>query len=102
MLNANDTQLILEKWYADNVNFWLKDKQSPALDEREAHIRALEWDLIPLYKLNGRNRLHDYNSPKGDELNTQTVLDFFKYRCMDIYGKDWEEHYNGYEIKQNQ
>ena len=96
MVNAHDTQLNLEKWHRENMNFWMKNKQEP-VDEREAFRRSLEWDLIEVYKV--QNCLHFYGALNGDELDTQTVLDFFKYRCMDLYGRDWEQHYNGYGLK---
>ena len=99
MLNANDTQLNLECWFSENKRFWETQKQEP-IDEREAFRRAFEWDLIELF--NAQGCLHEYGKMNGDELDTRTVLDFFKYRCMDIYGRDWEEHYKGYGLKQNQ
>lgn len=96
MLNAKDTQLNLEKWHKENINFWIKNKQDP-VDEREAFRRSLEWDLIGMYRHNG-NFLREYGKMNGDELDKQTVLDFFKYRCMDLYGRDWEEHYKEYML----
>lgn len=95
MLNAHDTQLNLERWYKENFRFWLRQKD--VFCEREAYRRSLEWDLIEIYKHNG-NCLHEYGKVNGEELDTQTVLDFFKYRCMDLYGKDWENHYIGYKL----
>lgn len=97
MINANETQKILERWYADNVKYWLRQKKDP-VDEREANRRALEWDLIEIYKFN-HNCLHNPFTPIGEELDKQMVLDFFKYRCMDLYGKDWEPHYKEYNLK---
>lgn len=97
MINAKETQIILERWYADNVRFWLKQKKD-AVDEREANRRALEWDLIEIYQFN-HHCLHNPYTPSGDELDKQTVLDFMKYRCMDLYGKDWESHYKEYNLK---
>lgn len=94
MLNANDSQLKLEKYYSDCVCFWRKQKN---IDEREAYRRVLEYDLIEFYKVN-KDCIHDPFSPKGEELDKQTTLNFFKYKCMDLYGRDWESHWNGYEL----
>ena len=37
---------------------------------------------------------------KGEELDKKTALDFLKYRCQDLYGKDWESHWKEYELKE--
>lgn len=97
MINAKETQKILEEWYSNNVRYWLRQTKEP-VDEREVNRRSLEWDLIEIYQFNG-NCLHNPFTPNGEELDKQTVLDFFKYRCMDLYGKDWEPHYKKYNLK---
>ena len=58
---------------------------------------ALEYDLIEIFKVNN-GCLHDPYSLKGDELDKQTTLDFLKYRCQDLYGKEWEEHWKEYNL----
>lgn len=83
MLNANNSQIKLEKYHADCVKFWTRQN---GIDEREAYKRALEYDLIEIFKVNN-GCLHDPYSPKGEELDKQTTLDFLKYRCQDLYGK---------------
>ena len=67
MLNANDSQIKLEKYHADCVKFWTRQNE---IDE----------------------------SVKGEELDKQTTLDFLKYRCQDLYGKEWEEHWKEYNL----
>lgn len=94
MLNANDSQIRLEKYYADCVKFWTRQNR---IDEKEAHRRTLEYDLIEIYKVN-HGCLHDPYSPKGEELDKKTTLDFLKYRCQDLYGKEWEEHWKDYNL----
>ena len=100
MLNANDTQLNLEKWFQENCNFWMKNKQGDSCfgNERESFRRALEWDLIEIYNFNG-GCLHEYGVPNGDVLDTETCINFFKTKCMDMYGKDWEAKWKEYNIR---
>lgn len=96
MLSAKESLLKLEKYHADCVKYW--SRQS-GIDEREAHKRALEYDLTEIYKVNNCC-IHDPFSPKGEELDKETTLNFFKYRCMDLYGRDWEEHWEEYNLKE--
>ena len=97
MINANDTKETLEKWYADNVQFWMRQKND-SVNEREANRRALEWDLIEIYLFNGKC-LHNPYTPNSEELDNKSCLDFFKYRCMDLYGRAWETHYKKYNLE---
>lgn len=98
MVNAKDTQLNLETWFNANYNFWFKDKHSDSQgNERESFRRALEWDLIELWNVNG-GCLHEYGKPNGDTLDKETCLNFFKNRFMDLYGKFWEEKFNYYVL----
>lgn len=97
MINANDSQIKLEKYYADCVKFWTRQN---GIDEREAYKRALEYDLIEIFKVNN-GCLQDPYSAKGEELDKQTTLNFFKYRCQDLYGRDWEERWKEYNIVQS-
>lgn len=96
MLNANDSQLKLEKYHENCVKFW---ERQNGIGKREAYRRALEYDLIEIYKINN-GCIHDPFSPKGEELDTETTLNFFKYRCMDLYGRDWKEHWKEYNLKE--
>lgn len=94
MMNANDSQMKLEKFYADCVKFWNRQKD---VNEKEANKRALEDDLIRIYK--GNNCcIHDPFSPTGEELDHETTLKFFKLKCMDLYGEQWEEHWQSYKL----
>lgn len=43
MLNANDSQIKLEKYHADCVKFWTRQN---GIDEREAYKRAKEKSRI--------------------------------------------------------
>lgn len=95
MLNANNSQIKLEKYHEDCVKFWARQN---GIDEREAQKRALEYDLIEIYKVNN-GCLHDPYSPTGEELDKKTTLDFLKYRCQDLYGKEWEEHWKEYNLQ---
>lgn len=99
MVNANNTMLNLEKWFNENYKFWMRNKLGDCCtgDEKESFRRALEWDLIEIYKFN-HNVLHEYGVPNGDELDKETCLRFFKIKCQDLYGKDWENHWNGYNL----
>lgn len=94
MINKDDSQIKLERYYADCVNFW---KRQDGIDEREAYRRALEYDIIEIFKVND-GCLHDPFHAHGEELDKQTTLDFIKYRCQDLYAKDWEKHWESYGI----
>lgn len=93
------SQLELEQWFSDNYKFWMRNRQGNSCfgNEREAFRRAFEWDMIEPYKHN-HGKLHEYHVPNGRELDKDTVLNFFKTKCMDMYGKDWEEHYKSYGL----
>ena len=94
MLKVNDSQVNLERYYLDCVKFW---KRQNGIDEKEAHKRALEYDLIEIFKLNN-GCLHDPYSPYGEELDKKATLNFLKYRCQDLYGKEWENHWKEYNL----
>lgn len=94
MINAKDSQIILEERYANGVTFW--EDQNEVNDKVEALRRSLE-DLIKIYKVNN-GCLHDPYTVKGDKLDRQTTIDFLKYRCQDLYGKEWEKHWKEYNI----
>lgn len=94
MLNAKQSQIKLEKYHSDCVNYWKKQKN---IDEKEAYKRALEYDLIEIYKMN-QGCIHDPYSMAGEELDKEATLDFFKYKCMDLYEKEWESHWDEYNL----
>lgn len=94
MLDVKYSQFILEKYHAYCVDFW---KRHRLIDEREAYKRALEYDLIEKFKVNG-GCLHDPYAVNGEELDKQTTINFLKYRCQDLYGKEWEKHWKEYNI----
>lgn len=94
MLNANDSQIRLENYYKSCVRFWMVQD---GINEREAYKRALEYDLIEIFKANN-GCLHDPFSPKGEELDKQITLNFLQYRCQDLYGNEWESHWKEYNL----
>lgn len=94
MLNENDSRIKLERYYSDCIKFW---KKQIGIDEKEANRRALEYDLIEIFKVN-KGCLHDPFSPKGKELDKNTTMNFLKCRCQDLYGKDWESHWKEYDL----
>lgn len=96
MIDKKNTQCILEKFHTDCTNYWMNNTQEKC-DEREAHRRALEYDIIELFNANG-GCLHDPFAPAGDVLDKDTVLSFIRYRCQDLYGSDWKEHFEGYQL----
>lgn len=101
MLNAEKTMVNLNRWFKENFNFWMRNKQgdSCAGDEKESFRRALEWDLIEIYHFNNEC-LHEYGVIKGDVLDRKSCIRFFKIKCKDLYGNDWEEHWKTYNIKE--
>lgn len=96
MVNKENTQAILERFYGNCLNYW-KNNPKEKCDERESYRRALEYDIVELFNVNG-GCLHDPFSPAGDVLDIDTVLDFIRYRCQDLYGNDWKEHFEGYHL----
>lgn len=71
MLNAHDTQLAMERFFRDCLNFWIGKTN----DEREAFERALN---------DTRRITTDPFSPCGDKLDLETKENFIKYREMDL------------------
>lgn len=97
MINAKETQIILEKFFNECRAFWLRDIKNEGIDEREAFRRAFEWDMVEIYNFN-KGCLHDMYSPSGDELDYDTIIEFFKARCHDLYGNKWEDVYDTYGV----
>lgn len=94
MLDKDKSEAILEDFYRDNLNYWRREGN----DEFEAHKSALENDMIGLFKQNN-GCLHDPNVPRGEELDIPTTIAFLKARCIDLYGKKWENHWKEYGLE---
>lgn len=71
MLNEHDTQLAIENFFRDCLNFWRRNTN----DEREAFERALN---------DTRRITTDPFSPCGKKLDVETKEKFIKYREMDL------------------
>lgn len=71
MLNQHDTQLVMENFFRDCLNFWRRNTN----DEREAFENALN-DV--------RRITTNPFSPRGDKLDVETKEKFIKYREMDL------------------
>lgn len=71
MLSKKETELTLEHFFNDCLNFWKRQGH----DERKAFECALE-DV--------RNIQTDPFSPCGDKLDEETQLKFIHYREMDL------------------
>lgn len=95
MVNAKNSQVILEKFFKDCVKYWMKQKEN---DKIEAYKNTLEHDFITLYKMNN-GCLHDPYVPTGDELDKTTTLKFIQCRCQDLYGKNWEKYWKEYNLQ---
>ena len=96
MADKKTTESILEKYFNNCKNYWLRQETEPC-DDKEAFRRALEYDIVEIYHCDG-GFLHDPFSPCGEELDQEAVMQFIRYRCMDLYGKDWESHYKEYRL----
>ena len=71
MLNEHDTQLVMENFFRDCLNFWRRSTN----DEREAFEKALN-DI--------RRITTDPFSPCGKKLDMDTKEKFIKYCEMDL------------------
>ena len=71
MLNEQETQLVIENFFRDCLNFWRRSTN----DEREAFEKALS---------DTRGITTDPFSPCGKKLNVETKNKFIKYREMDL------------------
>ena len=71
MLNSQETQLVMENFFRDCLNFWKRSTN----DEREAFEKALN---------DTRRIITDPFSPCGDKLDVETKEKFIKYREMDL------------------
>ncbi len=75
MLNAKQTQLVVEKHFNACYRFWI---MSGCKDECEAFANAIN-DI--------RNMKYDPFSPCGEEIDIETRDAFVKYREQDLGGK---------------
>jgi hypothetical protein len=71
MLNERDTQLVLEHFFRDCLNFWRRNTN----DERVAFEKALD---------DTRRITTDPFSPCGKKLDVETKAKFIKYREQDL------------------
>ena len=71
MLNQHETQLVVENFFRDCLNFWRRNVN----DEREAFEKALN-DV--------RRITTNPFSPRGGKLDVETKEKFIKYREMDL------------------
>lgn len=71
MLNEYETQLAMEHFFKDCLNFWRRNTN----DEREAFEKALN---------DTRIITTDPFSPCGKKLDVETKEKFIKYREMDL------------------
>lgn len=71
MLNEHETQLVMENFFRDCLNFWRRSTN----DEREAFENALN---------DTRRIMTDPFSPCGEKLDVATKEKFIKYREMDL------------------
>ena len=71
MLNEHETQLVMENFFIDCLNFWRRSTN----DEREAFEKALnDTECI----------MTNPYSPCGDRLDEETKTKFIKYRKQDL------------------
>lgn len=71
MLNKQQTQIVLEKFFKDCENFWKRT----GMDEREAFESALD---------DTKRVSTDPFSPRGDKLDPEIKVEFIKYREQDL------------------
>ena len=71
MLNEHETQLAMEHFFKDCLNFWRRNTN----DERVAFEKALD---------DTRRITTDPFSPCGKKLDVETKNKFIKYREMDL------------------
>jgi hypothetical protein len=71
MLNKQQTQIVLEKFFKDCENFWKRTGRN----EREAFESALD---------DTKHISTDPFSPRGDKLDPEVKAEFIKYREQDL------------------
>lgn len=71
MLTAQETQIVMEKFFNECVRFW----KSTGLDDRNAFEYAIK---------DARNLKRNPYVPSGDEIDLVTKEQFIKYREMDL------------------
>lgn len=71
MLTAKETELAMERFFNDCVNFWKRI----GFDERQAFEAALE---------DTKKLTTDPFLPRGDKLDEETKIKFIHYREMDL------------------
>lgn len=71
MLTVKETELAMERFFNDSLNFWKRI----GFDERQAFEAALE---------DTKKITTNPFSPRGDKLDEETKINFIKYREMDL------------------
>ena len=71
MLNQHETQLVMENFFRDCLNFWRRSTN----DEREAFEKALN---------DTKQIMTNPYSPCGDRLDEETKAKFIRYREIDL------------------
>ena len=71
MLTVKETELAMERFFNDSLNFWKRI----GFDERQAFEAALE---------DTKKITTNPFSPRGDKLDQETKINFIKYREMDL------------------
>lgn len=93
-LNRNETIETLNEFWETQISFWEKKLGVDSDESKESYVKALQEmgnmqleysPLLPFYHESSR-------------LDPDGVKDFFRYRKMDIYGKDWQDKETGGSI----
>lgn len=71
MLTVKETELAMERFFNDSLNFWKRI----GFDERQAFEAALE---------DTKKITTNPFSPRGDKLDEETKIKFIHYREMDL------------------
>ena len=71
MLTVKETELAMERFFNDSLNFWKRI----GFDERQAFEAALE---------DTKKITTNPFSPRGEKLDQETKINFIKYREMDL------------------
>lgn len=91
MYSKEQTNHVLNRFWGGQLRFWEHEygvssdlNKTPAI-EALTEMAALQLTYDP-----------NVAFPKDEnKLDKETVREFFKYRKMDIWGKDWEKHHLG-------
>lgn len=76
----------LDKFFRECVRFWEHELNTNSDEDNRPYKNALE--EVPKH-----NPYIPFNPP---ELDKSVRDEFIKYRCMDIWGRNWESEYEKY------